>query len=247
MAPLASIVRSCGFETISYADDTQLIIPVEDNAEITKRKFKTGLLKIASWMKTNFLQLNSAKTEILLFGKAEEHWTPDWWPSELGDAPLPKKWAQNLGIRIDNNLSTEEHVKSLAGLCFGTLRMLRKIFTWIPLNARKTLTQALLVSRLDYANPLLVGVREDLLSKLQVVQNTAARLVLNKPARSPSVPLLRQLHWLPIRKRAIFRFLCMTFKSVQGLAPAYLNRKIERYNPTRQLRSSNRNLLSHRE
>lgn len=194
-------------------------------------------------MKMNFLQLNSAKTEILLFGKAEKFWTPDWWPVELGEAPVLKKRARNLGVRIDNKLSMEEQVKSLAGTCFGILRMLRRIFPWIPLDARKTLIQSLLVSRLDYANVLLVGIREDLASKLQVVQNRAARLALNKPAGSPSLPLLNHLHWLPIRKRAIFKLLCITFKASQGKGPTYLNNKIERYNPVRNLRSRNCNLL----
>lgn len=191
----------------------------------------------------NFLQLNSAKTEILLFGKAEKFWTPDWWPVELGEAPVLKKRARNLGVRIDNKLSMEEQVKSLAGTCFGILRMLRRIFPWIPLDARKTLIQSLLVSRLDYANVLLVGIREDLASKLQVVQNTAARLALNKPGGSPSLPLLNHLHWLPIRKRAIFKLFCITFKASRGKGPTYLNNKIERYNPVRNLRSRNCNLL----
>ena len=36
---------------------------------------------------------------------------------------------------------------------------------------------------------------------LQRVQNTAARLVLDVPHSSPSRPLLRELHWLPIESR----------------------------------------------
>lgn len=69
------------------------------------------------------------------------------------------------------------------------------------------------MSRLDKGNALLVGAREDLLTRLQVVQNTAARMALQKPYRHPSLPLLNALHWLPVKKRAVFKLLTLTFKA----------------------------------
>lgn len=201
------------------------------------------MVKIADWMENNFLQLNSEKTEILLFGNAEAMWSADWWPEELGQAPRPAKHARNLGVLLDDKLTLEDHVKVLSGTCFGILHLLRKIFPWIPVDARRTLIQALIASRLDYGNALLVGAREDLLAKLQVIQNTAARMALQKPYRHPSLPLLNALHWLPIKQRALFKLLTLAFKAKQGNGPVYLRDKISPYIPGRQLRSSNRNLL----
>jgi len=37
--------------------------------------------------------------------------------------------------------------------------------------------------------------------RLQLVQNRAAHLLLNVPPRTPSPPLLQQLHWLSIEAR----------------------------------------------
>lgn len=114
--------------------------------------------------------------------------------------------------------------------------MLRKIFPWIPIDARRTLIQALIVSRLDYRNALFLGAREDLVCRLQVVQNTAARMALNKQRRASSLPLLKALHWLPIRKRAIFKLLTLAYKARNGIGPVDLQNKIKPYIPGRQLR-----------
>ena len=35
-------------------------------------------------------------------------------------------------------------------------------------------------------------------------------------------PLLRELHWLPVRLRVDFKILLVTFKIFQGVAPSYL-------------------------
>lgn len=243
VAPLANIIRNSGFHSISYADDTQIIVPFEADPTRTREKFKHCMIKVAEWMENNFLQLNTGKTEILLFGKADTMWSDDWWPRELGHTPTPSIHARNLGVILDNKLTLEDHVNSLSGTCFGIMRMLNKTFPWLPLEARQTLIQALIVSRLDYGNALLVGARADLLAKMQVVQNMAARMALQKPRRQSAVPLLKALHWLPIKKRGIFKLLTMAFKAKQGQGPVYLRNKILPYMPGRQLRSSKSNLL----
>ena len=59
-----------------------------------------------------------------------------------------------------------------------------------------------------------------------------------KLARSSEhiTPVLRQLHWLPIKQR-------ITYKAMNGMAPKYIVDLLQRYTPTRQLRSSSNNLL----
>ena len=55
--------------------------------------------------------------------------------------------------------------------------------------------------------------------------------------------VLRELHWFPVDDRIVFKILFITFKTLQGLAPHYLTNLINVYQPPRQLRSSNKNLL----
>ena len=78
---------------------------------------------------------------------------------------------------------------------------------------------AFISSRLDYCNSLLVGVSEDVLRKLQLIQNAAARLVTGTRKFDHISPVLRDLHWLPIRKRITYKVAMLVYKCLHGLAP----------------------------
>ena len=56
-------------------------------------------------------------------------------------------------------------------------------------------------------------------------------------------PVLKDLHWLPIRKRIEFKILLLTFKCMQGCAPLYLRELLVKQANTRTLRSNTKNLL----
>ena len=51
------------------------------------------------------------------------------------------------------------------------------------------------------------------------------------------------MHWLPIKQRIIFKVAILTFKTLNGLAPNYLENSISRKINRRNLRSNNQLLL----
>ena len=89
-----------------------------------------------------------------------------------------------------------------------------------------------------------MGITETSLAKLQRVQNMAARLVTRARKRDHITPILRALHWLPVRQRIAFKVLLLTFKALNNLAPAYLTLLLAIYVPQRRLRSSDSSLLT---
>ena len=94
----------------------------------------------------------------------------------------------------------------------------------IPESAAAQLVHSLVTSRLDYCNSLLFGVPDCRLKQLHRIQNIAARMV-KRVRSSPQdhiTPVLKSLHWLPIKSRIIFKILLITYKCVNGLAPKYL-------------------------
>ena len=105
-------------------------------------------------------------------------------------------------------------------------------------NATKTLVNALVTPKLDYCNSLLVGLPKYLVNKLQRSQNAAARLIKRRSKRSHITPVLKELHWLPIRSRIMFKILLLIFKALNGLAPVYLRNMLHRYTPAQTLRSN---------
>ena len=61
------------------------------------------------------------------------------------------------------------------------------------------------------------------LTCLQHAQNWLARLVTKSPPFTSSVPLLRSLHWLPIRFRILFKINLLTYKTLREKQPVYLH------------------------
>ena len=103
----------------------------------------------------------------------------------------------------------------------------------------KKLLCASVLSRLDYCNSLLAGCPTYLLTKLQKVQNNAARLIFRTPGRSAHVtPMLHSLHWLTIEQRIEYKLSVLCFKIISHQAPIYLSEFLHLYTPSRQLRSS---------
>ena len=118
------------------------------------------------------------------------------------------------------------------------IRDLRRIRRHISTSTAKTISTALISSRLDYCNSLLNNIAKRDLAKLQRVQNCQARVVLRAPRFSPSLPLLKQLHWLPVSYRINFKLSTLTYCALSTQQPPYLASLLHLSNIPRQLRSS---------
>ena len=74
----------------------------------------------------------------------------------------------------------------------------------------------------DYCNVLFFGITNELFCRLQSVQNAAAKLVTGAKRSDHISPVLRQLHWLPVRQHVVFKMATLVHRSLSGLAPGYL-------------------------
>ncbi len=103
---------------------------------------------------------------------------------------------------------------------------------------------AFISSRLDYCNSLYLGVSQSLaISRLQLVQNAAARLLTSTKTREHITPVLGKLHWLPLKYRIQYKVLLYVFKAVHDMALEYIKDLIH-MNSCRPQRSLNCLLLS---
>jgi len=111
----------------------------------------------------------------------------------------------------------------------------------LSVEARKTIVQAFVSSWLDYCNSLLYGVTDSLVQRLHAVQKVAARLVTGIRRCEHITPVLRQLHWLPVRQRIEFKMAVLVYKSLKALSPRHLTDDCQLITTTgrKRLQSSN--------
>ena len=109
---------------------------------------------------------------------------------------------------------------------------------------RNTVASAIVSTRLDYCNSLLGGITNENISRLQRVQNSLARIVSGSRRIDHITPILRDLHWLPIKSRIEYKIGCLTFRAKVTQQPSYLAALLVPHQPARALRSSELNRLS---
>ena len=82
---------------------------------------------------------------------------------------------------------------------------------------------AFVTSRLDYCNSLYCGISKTQITRLQLVQNAAARFLSGCRKHEHITPILKSLHWLPFSQRIDFKILLFVYKSFHNTATLYLS------------------------
>ena len=247
ITPLGHVIRHRNTLYHLFADDTQL------HKSSSPKHFAKLLLDIQScaesvrdWMTCNRLRMNDDKTEIMPVGtKAKLKSVPEASSLTLSGSTIPFSYkVRNLGVYLDSNLSMDQHVNFLCRSVFLELRRIGHLRRHLTVDATKKLVSSFVLSRLDYCNSLLAGLPENKLDRLQRVQNNAARLVLGRRGRDHAKPLLRSLHWLPVRARIEYKISTLCYRSRDPSAPAYFSDLLSVYQPSRSLRSADAGLMT---
>ena len=208
-----------------YADDTQIFLSFDQASTSKSLELLSCLLaSVQSWMVENKLLLNPTKTEFLLLGM----------PSQLkkidssiclsfGDSSIQtSQSARNLGVTFDSNLSFTKHIDTVCRSAHYHIRDIRRIRHLIPSTALIPLANALVSSRLDYCNSLYTGISKSNLNRLQRIQNSLARAVTRTAKYEHITPVLKTLHWLPIKQRIEFKTGLLVHKALHSNQPSYL-------------------------
>ena len=219
-AGLISLIQSHGLTLHLYADDTQVYgsCPAS-NVDVFSAQLTACSCAVASWMQSNRLQLNSDKTEVLLWCATtrRQHQLPRS-PLLVDGTPInPVQSVRDISIFIDADLVMRTHVQKTVSICFAVLRQLRSIRHSVPATTFQTLIVSLVLSRLDYGNAALGGRPAYLFWCLQSVVNAALR------------PHLRRTHLPPLAPGLVEGKIQDDRAHVQGplgTAPSYLSQVV---------------------
>ena len=186
-----------------YADDSQLYISVSPNIEEDQltaiSQLQNCISEISDWMNKNKLKLNEDKTEFLIAGTSHQHAKIMINSLSVSGAIIPASpYVKNLGVIIDSELTLSDHVTYICKSSYHYLRNIHTIRPYLTVSSAKTIVHSVISAKLDYCNSLFIDIPDYLITKLQRVQNAAARIVLNLKKYDSVTPHLMKLHWLPI-------------------------------------------------
>ena len=132
-------------------------------------------------------------------------------------------------------MTLNQHITNTCKSAYFQIRRINSIRQYLTDKAVKTLTQSIVISRLDYCNSVCIGLPMKSIHRLLLAQNAAARVVKRTPKREHMTPVLRDMHWLPIIKRVQFKILLIVLKSLHCEAPSYVCDLLNWYHPNRHL------------
>ena len=93
------------------------------------------------------------------------------------------------------------------------------------------------LSRFDYRDSLLIDVTSGQMCCLKIIYNMQPKSFFAKSRHEHINPLLKKLHWLPVKERILSKIASFAFRFSNGTVPPYLS-CLPVYNPSRTLRSS---------
>ena len=191
-------------------------------------------------MESSKLKLNPDNTDLIIIDtKQQPNRVINHFPVKLlGSDTFPSDTVRNVGVVFDSDFNFRQHISQVCKSCFYHIRDIGRIRRHISIYTAKTISAALLRSRLDYCNSILNNVAKRDLAKLQRLQNCLARVALRTLRFSPSLPLLKQLHRLPVSYRINFKLSTLTYRALSTQQPPYLVSLLHLSIIPRQLRSS---------
>ena len=242
--PLKEIIQRHDIQRHHYADDTQLYTRIrirDSNTEVAHdvARMERCIEEVSAWMSQNKLKLNHTKTEVLVVSTKSTKPRVEGIQVRIGTEIIkPSPNVRDLGSWLDNTLGMTEQVSRTKKAAYFQLRSISHIRRNLDTSTCSKVINASVTARLDYQNALLAGSRQCVLKPLQLVQNHAARLLTGSAKREHITPVLKQLHWLPIKERTDFKLLVLVQRAIHDpSAPGYLQRMWSKYRPTRDLRS----------
>lgn len=207
-----------------YADDTAIYYSSKDVNDIVDR-MNYDLENVDNWLAKNKLSLNVDKTHFMLIGTPQKL-------ANVHDNVLNVKikgshiqrvnHCKHLGIEIDEKLMWNNQIEQVRKKVLTGLYFLRKAANFIPKHHQSMLYKSIVAPHFDYCNVVWGRCNKTLSTKLQVLQNRAAKIITSTSRYGSSTQALNDLKWKNLEEKLNVNEAVTMYKIVNNLAPNYL-------------------------
>ena len=231
-SPVFEVIHKHGLNAHGYADDVQFYGSFNPNDTEGERNASYVLEECATdimnWSKAMNLKMNETKTDYLVVGTRQQIAKLDLVSVNIGNHDVnASESVKNLGTFFDKNMNMEVFVLNKCKAAYRQLFSIGRIRKCLTYKDTEMLIHSLVHSQLDYCNSLLAGIPKYLIKRLQLVQNTAARILCQLPKYAHITPVLMRLHWLPVEHRINYKICVIVFKALYGTSPGYIRDMVQ--------------------
>ena len=164
-------------------------------------------------------RIHTSKTQIMI-----TKINPDSMPcfNILDNVIECKPSISSLGVIIDSGLSLDKQIASVCKSSYYYLHLISKKKDLLTINAIKTAVETLVLSRLNYCCTIYQDLPNYLIKKLQLVQNSSARLISGRKKFDPISDIIKSYKWLNVNNFVLYRNACIVYKCLCDIMPQYL-------------------------
>ena len=172
-----------------YADDTRLCYQTSNINDLNEA-ISNALMKLDTWLKSNKLSLNVAKTNCMIIVTKQKHSFLKHRNEDLNLAIRNKEIEvirnnEYLGAVIDNSLNWKEHIKTVSAKVSKAIGFLRHAKAFLPQETLKTL-YTVIVEPQSRSCCFVWGCSGSTeINQLQKLQHKAARILANSSFDTP--------------------------------------------------------------
>ena len=220
---LPTILKSVDCRVFLYADDTAIFVRGK-TVDIINRILNSKFSHVARWLQTNYLTLNVKKTKSMLLGTQQKlRRTKGKLNIKMRGEPVEQvDQFKYLGIWLDPSLTWSVNTEKLVSKVNKRIGLLRRVRNVLPTKTLKMLYKSLIIHDFDYCDVVWGNAGNTLLSRLDVLQKTAGKVILGLPRRFPTDVLLKKLEWGKLSDRRTTHLNIMVYKSLTCSLPRNL-------------------------
>jgi len=137
----------------------------------------------------------------------------------LGKEITPVPVAKDLGVYIDQSLTYIDHIAKTTSNCIFKLIQISRIKHLLDRKTLLLLINAFVFTKMYYFSTVWANTCQSNIKKLQLVQNFAARIVLDLKKFDHISQGIKSFNWLTVKERLFFNDVVMVFKCVNDLVP----------------------------
>ena len=194
-----------------------IYVSAKDAATLESR-LSIDLQSISKWFFDNLLTLNENKCKFVLFGSSQKLKSFQNFSLCINDYNLERTDSfKYLGVTISQNMTWQDHISWIVNKVNQHLGVLRRVRQMLPLQSRLTLYNSLVLPLFDYGDTVW-GKKYNftLMENLQILQNKAAKIILDHRPHSSASKALDSLGWKTLHLRRRFHRCTTIFKCLNG-------------------------------